>query len=184
MASVEPRGRIRGRIPRPVVAAIKERCRDHGGLVELGAGTGVLTGALTRAGCRVAAVDHDVGALAQLARSVPDAPVMQASGDALPLWSESVQMFVVNLLGDVSGSSASSVDHDSRSAALGCPDWSELRRVVTADALVMVLRPMGHEDPLVRFDWLHKDRDEVVHGEPALEVQVALSQWVVRHTTR
>jgi SAM-dependent methyltransferase len=54
-------------------------------VVDLGAGTGLLTGSLAAAGHDVVAVDPAPGMLAQLARRLPSVPVLEGTAEAIPL---------------------------------------------------------------------------------------------------
>jgi SAM-dependent methyltransferase len=59
--------------------------RGASDVVDVGAGTGKLTGALVRGGRRVTAVEPDAAMLAALGREVPEARALQGAGEALPL---------------------------------------------------------------------------------------------------
>jgi len=59
-------------------------------VVDLGAGTGILTGALARLGADVVAVEPDQAMLAELRRQLPEVPAMDGSAEALPLPDHSV----------------------------------------------------------------------------------------------
>lgn len=95
-ASLTPRGRLRGKVPRRLVAHIKERVVADHTVVELSAGTGVLTGALHRAGCRVVAVEADGASAAQIRRAVPGVDVIRADPSAIPLRSGVVDTLVLH----------------------------------------------------------------------------------------
>jgi SAM-dependent methyltransferase len=81
--------RIRPAYARPAVGAIKERCR--GDLVaDVGAGTGILTGQLVRAGLDVVAVEPLAAMVHQLRLALPAVPVALGVAESLPLAARSV----------------------------------------------------------------------------------------------
>ena len=59
-------------------------------VVDLGAGTGILTGALARLGAEVVAVEPDQAMLAELRRQLPGVRAAEGSAEALPLPDQSV----------------------------------------------------------------------------------------------
>ena len=59
-------------------------------VVDLGAGTGILTGALVALGAEVVAVEPDPQMLAELRRRLPEVSAMAGSAEALPLPDQSV----------------------------------------------------------------------------------------------
>jgi SAM-dependent methyltransferase len=59
-------------------------------VLDLGAGTGILTGALARLGTEVVAVEPDQAMLAELRRQLPGVRAVEGSAEALPLPDESV----------------------------------------------------------------------------------------------
>jgi SAM-dependent methyltransferase len=59
-------------------------------VVDLGAGTGILTGALAGLGADVVAVEPDQSMLAELRRQLPGVPALEGSAEALPLPDDSV----------------------------------------------------------------------------------------------
>lgn len=59
-------------------------------VADLGAGTGILTGALARLGADVVAVEPDWAMLAELRRQLPEVPAMKGSAEAIPLPDQSV----------------------------------------------------------------------------------------------
>lgn len=63
-------------------------------VVDVGAGTGKLTRAITAAGAEVVAVDPDLEMLAQLSLQVPGVPTFQGSGEHMPLPGASVDAVV------------------------------------------------------------------------------------------
>lgn len=85
--------RIRPAYARPAIGAIKDRCRG-GRVLDVGAGTGILTGQLTRAGLDVTAVEP-LGPMAhQLRLSLPTVPVCLGVAESLPLATSSVDSVV------------------------------------------------------------------------------------------
>jgi SAM-dependent methyltransferase len=63
-------------------------------VADLGAGTGILTGALARLGADVVAVEPDPDMLAELRRQLPDVRAEQGSAEAIPLPDGSVDAVV------------------------------------------------------------------------------------------
>jgi SAM-dependent methyltransferase len=59
-------------------------------VVDLGAGTGILTGSLVRLGAGVVAVEPDQAMLAELRRRLPEVRAVEGSAEALPLPDQSV----------------------------------------------------------------------------------------------
>lgn len=59
-------------------------------VVDLGAGTGILTGALARLGADVVAVEPDKAMLAELRRQLPGVRAVEGSAEVLPLPDQSV----------------------------------------------------------------------------------------------
>lgn len=64
--------------------------REVHDVLDLGAGTGALTSGLVAAGVAVTAVEPDAGMLGELRRRLPGVPALQASAEAIPLPSDSV----------------------------------------------------------------------------------------------
>lgn len=60
-------------------------------VLDLGAGTGILTGQLAGLGTEVTAVEPDPGMLAELRRSLPDVPALEGSAESIPLPDASVR---------------------------------------------------------------------------------------------
>jgi 23S rRNA (adenine-N6)-dimethyltransferase len=92
-----PRGRHLLR-SRPLADAIVRDAGVEGGdlVVDIGAGSGMLTGALLRAGARVLAIEPDAPLAARLRRACPDAIVVEA--DVLAAgWPEEPFRVVANL---------------------------------------------------------------------------------------
>jgi SAM-dependent methyltransferase len=59
-------------------------------VVDVGAGTGILTGALARLGADVVAVEPDQAMLAELRRQLPEVRAVEGTAEALPLPDQSV----------------------------------------------------------------------------------------------
>ncbi|MFI9648686.1 class I SAM-dependent methyltransferase [Streptomyces sp. NPDC052040] len=59
-------------------------------VADVGAGTGIATALLGARGARVVGIEPGEGMAAQFRRTLPDVPLLRASGDALPLASASV----------------------------------------------------------------------------------------------
>lgn len=97
-ASANRRGVLQGAMPREAVGYLKGMLDDRTLALELCAGTGILTGALSRAGCRVIATESDRDRLAQLRRSLPGVPAVRSSDRELPIRSASVGAVVLNVL--------------------------------------------------------------------------------------
>lgn len=71
--------------PRYPVAAARWVVGDGTDVVDVGAGTGLLTGTLWELGVAVTAVEPDAGMRAELHRALPQVPVLAGSGEDLPL---------------------------------------------------------------------------------------------------
>jgi ubiquinone/menaquinone biosynthesis C-methylase UbiE len=86
----------RATYPAPAVEAILSVTGAAPGrtLLELGAGTGKLTGALVASGPRVLALEPVAGMREVLARTIPDAEVLDAVAEAVPLSRGSVDAVV------------------------------------------------------------------------------------------
>ena len=65
-------------------------------VLHLGAGTGILTGQLHRAGVRLVAAELDPDARAHLVRALPGVPVLAADGSALPLANASLGALLIS----------------------------------------------------------------------------------------
>lgn len=117
-----------GAIPRLAVGHLKAVLSGFTSIVEVGASTGILTGALHRARCPVIAVEDDPIALGQLARSLPGVSILCADAAALPLRDASVDAVIVT------------TDGISRRTALGEGDRiraAEIRRIVGRHGVVV-----------------------------------------------
>lgn len=64
-------------------------------VVDLGAGTGKLTGGLAALGARVTAVEPDAAMRAEFARQHPEVPVLSGSAESIPLPDDSAHAVVV-----------------------------------------------------------------------------------------
>jgi SAM-dependent methyltransferase len=67
---------------------------DRPRVADLGAGTGILTGALRRLGADVTAVEPDPQMLAELRRQLPDVSAQPGSAEAIPLPDDSVDVVI------------------------------------------------------------------------------------------
>jgi ubiquinone/menaquinone biosynthesis C-methylase UbiE len=86
--------RIRPTYARPVIGALKESCRG-GRVLDVGAGTGILTGQLVRAGVDVLAVEPLPAMARQLRLALPSVPVALGVAEALPAADSSVDAVTV-----------------------------------------------------------------------------------------
>lgn len=169
-AALTPRGRIRGKVPRRLVADIKECVGRGPSAVEIGAGTGILSGALLRAGCRIVSVEADAVSVAQLRRSLTSAAVLMAQPGDLPLRTGSIDAMLINW-------SLSPTDLERSMVEVG--------RVVGDGSKVIVLRrqpatgdPGSAAADGVRIpDWLHQEGDGVRYGESFEELELTMSVW-------
>ena len=86
----------RAAYPAPAVEAILSAADAGPGrtLLELGAGTGKLTGALVASGARVLALEPVAGIREVLARNIPEAEVLDAVAEAVPVAGGSVDAVV------------------------------------------------------------------------------------------
>ncbi|MGQ0837151.1 class I SAM-dependent methyltransferase [Actinokineospora sp.] len=75
-------------------AAIEWIVGDRTRVLDLGAGTGKLTGGLLALGLEVAAVEPDAAMLAELTRRYPDVPALNGTADHIPLADASVDAVV------------------------------------------------------------------------------------------
>ena len=87
--------RIRPAYARAAIGAIKERTPPGGTVVDLAAGTGILSGQLVRARLDVIAVEPIEEMLVQLVRTLPQVPVLRGVAEALPLADARVDTVVV-----------------------------------------------------------------------------------------
>ncbi len=86
--------RIRPTYARSAIGVLHDLGRD-GDVLDVAAGTGILTGQLQRAGLTVTAVEPLVEMVEQLRRTLPQVPVALAAAEALPVGSNSVDMITV-----------------------------------------------------------------------------------------
>lgn len=82
--------------PRSAIGAIKDRMSPGSTIIDLGAGTGVLSGQLWRARLRVVALEPSMPNLDQLTLALPGVPAVQASVTALPLSGRSADAVVIS----------------------------------------------------------------------------------------
>lgn len=87
--------RIRPTYARGAIGAIKERTPPGGTVVDLAAGTGILSGQLMRARLDVLSVEPVEEMLEQLVRTLPQVAVVRAVAEALPVGDERVDTLVV-----------------------------------------------------------------------------------------
>ena len=93
--------RIRPGYARPAIGRIVEIAaavaggRSAAGVLDVGAGTGILTGQLSRAGLGCRAVEPLAAMAAHLRRSLPSVPVAAGLAEALPVASGSVDVVTV-----------------------------------------------------------------------------------------
>jgi SAM-dependent methyltransferase len=116
--------RSRPAYERQVIGFLKELVPTGGLVLDVGAGTGVLTGQLHRAGLRVIAVESTADGVRQLALALPSVPVLSARSDALAVRDACIDLLVV------------AGDHD-RAA----PVWDEALRVLAPGATLALVRP-------------------------------------------
>lgn len=87
--------RIRPTYARPAIGAIKDLCPPGGLVVDLAAGTGILTGQLVRAGLDVRAVEPLDAMARQLRLGLPSVPLVLGVAEALPIPSGCVDLLAV-----------------------------------------------------------------------------------------
>lgn len=96
-AAARPRGRHLLRSSRLADAIVRDAGVTHGDLVvDIGAGSGMLTAALLRAGARVQALEPDTRLAARLRRACPGAVVVEAGALSAP-WPDEPFRVVANL---------------------------------------------------------------------------------------
>lgn len=96
-AAARPRGRHLLRSSRLADAIVRDAGVERGELVvDVGAGSGMLTGALLRAGARVQAIEPDARLAARLRRACPAALVVEADALAAP-WPDEPFRVIANL---------------------------------------------------------------------------------------
>lgn len=163
-ASLSPHGRLRGRVPRRLVADLKEISGHRRDVVEIGAGSGILTGSLARAGCHVVVIETDAFSSTQLRLSLPSVPVVVVDGSALPIRDSSVDLVVVNWQ-----------VHTRRIVEM----WSGLRRIVGDDSTVVVLRRAAEAGTVPTPDWLRDIRPDRDYGTTDEELCLTASTFTV-----
>lgn len=87
--------RIRPTYARPAIGAIKELCPVGGRVLDLAAGTGILTGQLVRAGLDATAVEPLDAMARQLRLGLPAVPLLLGVAEALPIGSGLVDLLCV-----------------------------------------------------------------------------------------
>lgn len=90
--------RIRPRYARPAVGAVVDAARAAGrgaGVLDVAAGTGILTGQLSRAGLVCTAVEPIAEMVAHLRRALPAVPAVRGVAEALPFPDGSVEVVTV-----------------------------------------------------------------------------------------
>lgn len=110
-------------IDRQVIGFLKQQVPPGGLVLDVGAGTGVLTGQLHRAGLSVVAVERHADGIRQLGLALPSVPVLSARSDALAVCDACIDLLVVS---------------GERDAELS---WDEARRVLRPGATLAVVRP-------------------------------------------
>lgn len=84
-AAAPTHARIGPTYAREVIGAIKERVPSGSTVLDVGAGTGILSGQLRRARLQVVALEPSAEMLAQLVRTLPDVPAFRAVAEAVPM---------------------------------------------------------------------------------------------------
>ena len=87
--------RIRPTYARGAVGMVKGSCRRGGHVVDVAAGTGILTGQLSRAGLRITAVEPLAPMVRHLRRALPTVPAARATAEALPFAPSSADALTV-----------------------------------------------------------------------------------------
>lgn len=87
--------RIRPTYARAAIGELKETIGTTGAVLDLAAGTGILTGQLRRAGLQMLAAEPVPEMLAQLERSLPSVPAVRAVAEHLPVAPASLRAVVV-----------------------------------------------------------------------------------------
>ncbi len=126
--------RIRPTYARAAIGALKQRVPAGAVVLDIAAGTGILTGQLRRAGVAVLAIEPVPEMFGQLRLTLPDVPVVRAVAEALPI-------------------AAGSVDAVTVGEALHWLDRAavpEFRRVLRAGGVLAVARNRRDED----VDWM------------------------------
>lgn len=87
--------RIRPAYARRAIGLLKSVCPPGGRVLDLAAGTGILSGQLSRAGLQVMAAEPLDGMLDQLRRSLPAVPTLRAVAERVPFRSGSFDLITV-----------------------------------------------------------------------------------------
>ena len=87
--------RIRPTYARSSIGEVKDAIGTSATVLDLAAGTGILTGQLTRAGLQLLAVEPVAEMLSQLQRSLPAVPALRGVAEQLPFAAASVDAVVV-----------------------------------------------------------------------------------------
>jgi len=87
--------RIRPAYARGAIGLVKESCPRDGHVVDLAAGTGILTGQVARAGLRVTAVEPLPSMVDHLRRALPAVPAVLATAESLPFTSAVADVITV-----------------------------------------------------------------------------------------
>lgn len=125
---------IRPTYARAAIGVIKQRVPAGAVVVDLAAGTGILSGQLRRAGMAVLSIEPVPEMLGQLRLTLPEVPVVRAVPEALPLASGSVDAVTVGEALQWFGDSA----------------VSELRRVLRVGGVLAIARNRRGEN----VDWM------------------------------
>jgi SAM-dependent methyltransferase len=143
--------RIRPAYARAAIGAIKDLVPDGSAVLDLAAGTGILTGQLHRARLRVLALEPVPEMLDQLHRTLPDVPTVRGVAEDLP--------FADGSLGAVTVGEA--FHWFDAPAALG-----EVRRVLRRGGVLAIARNRRDES----VDWVARYgeliRSELTGGDP------------------
>jgi SAM-dependent methyltransferase len=139
--------RIRPAYARAVIGAIKEHTASGGRVLDVAAGTGILSGQLRRAGLAVVAVEPVEEMLVQLMRTLPEVPALRGVAERLPFASGSVATVAVG----------EAFDWFDASVAL-----AEARRVLCAGGLLALA--WNRRDDSV--DWVARYAEAVVSELP------------------
>lgn len=126
--------RLRPAYARHAIGQLKETLVVGARVLDLRAGTGILTGQLARAGVRVIAVEPVAEMTDQLRRALPSVPTLRSHADALPFADETFDALVV---GDRFHQA------DSLLAAGQEPDAATVARETLVAEAARVLRPGG-----------------------------------------
>lgn len=87
--------RIRPAYARAAIGVVKDLCPPGGSVLDVAAGTGILTGQLIRAGLSVSAVEPLEPMARQLRLALPDVPLWRGLAEAIALRSRSIDLITV-----------------------------------------------------------------------------------------